>query len=105
MNLLIGNIVARYCGIPSSCSEVMNCIDVVVMTSCCSMLLAELVVKEDVDGVRCRAEIRLQSVSGNICVGFRVGLGCKACRGARYCCRAERSCRLSRGVLVSCYSS
>ena len=47
MNLLIGNIVARDCGIPSSWLEVINYIDVVVMTSCYSVLLVELVVEED----------------------------------------------------------
>ena len=62
-NLFIGNIVARYCGILSSWSEVMNCIDVVVMTSCCSVLLAELVVEEDTK-----------------VLGVERHLGCKVCR-------------------------
>ena len=53
----------------------MNYIDVVVMPSCCSVLLAELVVEEYAEGVRCRAAFRLQSVSGNICVGYRAAFG------------------------------
>ena len=40
MNLLIGNIVSRCCGIPSGWPKIMGCIDVVVMTLYCSMLLA-----------------------------------------------------------------
>ena len=63
-----------------------------------SVLLAELVVEEDADGVRCQATFRLQSVSGNICVGCRAALGCEVHRGARYCCRAEQICRLYRGT-------
>ena len=39
MNLLIGNIVARCCGILSDWLEIMGYIDVVVMMLCCSMLL------------------------------------------------------------------
>ena len=89
---------ARYYGIPSSYSEVMNYIYVVFMMSCCSVLLAELLVEEDADGVRCRVAFSLQSVSRNICIGCRAALGYEACRGARYCCRVKRSCRLSRGV-------
>ena len=40
MNLLIGNIVARCCGIPSGWPKIMDSIDVVVIMLYCSMLLA-----------------------------------------------------------------
>ena len=97
-NLLIVTIVSRYGGIPSSWSEIMNRIDMVVMTLCCSVLLAELLVGEDTEVLGAEWHVGCKVCQRIICVGFRAVLGYKACRGAWYCCRAGQSCRFCRGT-------